>query len=109
MTCIPSTSTQRSSQAVEEDSEMIFARLLRSIEKKHLEVKEMIRGEERKALGQTKKLLERLNQQITEHRREEAVLEKLSNTNDHVYFLQVNDSESHIQRKKYKTTRQQKT
>ncbi|KAI7809956.1 putative tripartite motif-containing protein 16-like [Triplophysa rosa] len=79
---------KRSSQAVEEDSEKIFVRLLRSVEKKHSEVKEMIRGEERKALGQTEKLLERLNQQITEHRREEAVLEKLSNTDDHVYFLQ---------------------
>lgn len=81
--------TQRSSQAVEDDSEKIFVRLLRSIEKKHSEVKETIRGEERKALGQTEKLLDRLNQQITEHRRGEAELEKISNTDDHVYFLQV--------------------
>nr|XP_055057346.1 tripartite motif-containing protein 16 [Misgurnus anguillicaudatus] len=79
---------KRSSQAVEEDSEKIFTRLLRSIERKHSEAKEMIRGEERTALGQTEKLLERLNQQITEHRRGEAELEMLSNTEDHLHFLQ---------------------
>lgn len=74
---------------VEDDSEKIFTRLQRSVERKHLEVKELIRGEERTALGQTEKLLERLNQQIVEHRRGEAELEALSNTEDHIYFLQV--------------------
>lgn len=74
---------------VEDDSEKIFTRLQRSVERKHLEVKELIRGEERTALGQTEKLLERLNQQIVEHRRGEAELEALSNTEDHIHFLQV--------------------
>ncbi|XP_043120659.1 tripartite motif-containing protein 16 isoform X2 [Puntigrus tetrazona] len=79
---------KRSAQAVEEDSEKIFTRLQRSVERKHLEVKELIRGEERTALGQTEKLLERLNQQIVEQRRGEAELEALSNTEDHIHFLQ---------------------
>ncbi|KAF4117790.1 hypothetical protein G5714_002343 [Onychostoma macrolepis] len=79
---------KRSTQAVEDDSEKIFTRLQRSIDRKHLEVKELIRGEERIALGQTEKLLERLNQQIVEHRRGEADLEMLSNTEDHINFLQ---------------------
>ncbi|XP_026135031.1 E3 ubiquitin/ISG15 ligase TRIM25-like isoform X1 [Carassius auratus] len=79
---------KRSAQAVEDDSEKIFTRLLRSVERKHLEVKELIRGEERTALEQTEKLLERLNQQIVEHRRGEAELEALSNTEDHIHFLQ---------------------
>ncbi|XP_051557657.1 tripartite motif-containing protein 16 isoform X1 [Myxocyprinus asiaticus] len=79
---------KRSAQVVEDDSEKIFTRLLRSIERKHTEVKELIRGEERTALGQTEKLLEQLNQQITEHKRGEAELEMLSNTEDHINFLQ---------------------
>uniref|UniRef100_A0A8C2JN84 FinTRIM family, member 87 n=1 Tax=Cyprinus carpio TaxID=7962 RepID=A0A8C2JN84_CYPCA len=79
---------KRSAQVVEDDSEKIFTRLLRAVERKHLEVKELIRGEERTALGQTEKLLERLNQQIVEHRRGEAELEVLSNTEDHIHFLQ---------------------
>lgn len=80
---------QRSAQAFEEDGEKIFIRLLRCIERKHSEVKEQIRCEERTALSQTEKLLERLNQQIVEHRRGEAELEALSNTEDHIQFLQV--------------------
>lgn len=80
---------QRSAQAFEEDSEKIFIRLLRCIERKNSEVKEQIRCEERTALSQTEKLLERLNQQIVEHRRGEAELEALSNTEDHIHFLQV--------------------
>ncbi|XP_059357147.1 tripartite motif-containing protein 16-like [Carassius carassius] len=79
---------KRSAQAVEDSSEKIFTRLLRSVERKHLEVKELIRSEERIALGQTEKLLERLNQQIVKHRRGEAELEALSNTEDHIHFLQ---------------------
>ncbi|XP_073704167.1 tripartite motif-containing protein 16-like [Garra rufa] len=79
---------KRSAQSVEDDSEKIFTRLLRAVERKHLEVKELIRAEERTALSQTEKLLERLNQQIVEHRRGEAELEALSNTEDHIHFLQ---------------------
>ncbi|XP_067220347.1 tripartite motif-containing protein 16 [Chanodichthys erythropterus] len=79
---------KRSAQAFEEDSEKIFIRLLRCVERKHSEVKEQIRCEERTALSQTEKLLERLNQQIVEHRRGEAELEALSNTEDHIQFLQ---------------------
>ncbi|CAM4587325.1 unnamed protein product [Leuciscus chuanchicus] len=79
---------KRSAQAFEEDSEKIFIRLLRIVERKHSEVKEQIRGEERTALSQTEKLLERLSQQIVEQRRGEAELEALSNTEDHIHFLQ---------------------
>ncbi|XP_073787172.1 tripartite motif-containing protein 16 isoform X1 [Danio rerio] len=79
---------KRSAQAVEEDTEKIFTRLQRTTERKHSEVKELIRGEERTALGQTEKLLERLNQQIVEQRRGEAELEALANTEDHIHFLQ---------------------
>lgn len=85
--CFP---PQRSAQAVEEDSEKICTKLLRSIERKHVEVKELLRAEERAALAQAEVLLERLDQQTEDTRRTEAELELLSRTDDHIHFLLVN-------------------
>ncbi|XP_072525457.1 E3 ubiquitin/ISG15 ligase TRIM25 isoform X2 [Salminus brasiliensis] len=79
---------KRSAQAVEEDSERICAKLIRSIERRHGEVKELVRAEERAALAQAEGLLECLEQQIEDHRRRENELEQLSHTEDHIHFLQ---------------------
>lgn len=65
-------------------------KLLRSIERKHSEVKELLRAEERAALAQAEGLLERLDQETEETRRKEAELELLSHTDDHIHFLLVN-------------------
>ncbi|TRY55777.1 hypothetical protein DNTS_025633 [Danionella cerebrum] len=80
---------KRSTQTVQEDSDKVFLRLQRISERKHAELREMMRGEENTALAQTEKLLEKLNQQILEQRRGEAELEALASTRDHVHFLQV--------------------
>lgn len=81
---------QRSVQAVEEDSEKICIKLLRSIERRHGEVKELLRAEERAALAQAEGLLEYLEQQTEDTMRKEAELELLSHTDDHIHFLLVN-------------------
>ncbi|KAF7692407.1 hypothetical protein HF521_010017 [Silurus meridionalis] len=78
---------KRSAQAVEEDSEKICTKLLRSIERKHGEVKELLRAEERAALAQAEGLLESLDQQAEDTKRKEAELELLSGTDDHIHFL----------------------
>lgn len=65
-------------------------KLLRSIERKHSEVKELLRAEERAALAQAEGLLECLDQETEETRRKEAELELLSHTDDHIHFLLVN-------------------
>ncbi|KAG7319908.1 hypothetical protein KOW79_017051 [Hemibagrus wyckioides] len=78
---------KRSAQAVEEDSEKICTKLLRSIERRHTEVKELLRAEERAALAQAEGLLEHLDQQTEDTRRKEAELELLSHTDDHIHFL----------------------
>ena len=72
-----------------DESERIFSRLIRSIEKQGLEVKELIRGRERAAVSQAAELLEKLQREIVELRRNEAELEKLCRSDDHVHFLQV--------------------
>ncbi|KAG9334006.1 hypothetical protein JZ751_009322, partial [Albula glossodonta] len=81
-------SLARSAQAAVEDSERIFTELIRSIERRRSEVKELIRDQEKAAVSEAEGLLERLEQEIAELRRRDAELEQLSHTEDHIYFLQ---------------------
>ncbi|XP_035271067.1 tripartite motif-containing protein 16-like [Anguilla anguilla] len=81
-------SLKRSAQAAVEDSERIFTELIRSIERRRSEVKELIRDQEKAAVSRTEALLERLEQEIAELRRRDAELEQLSHTEDHIHFLQ---------------------
>lgn len=72
-----------------EESERIFSKLIRSIEKQSGEVKEMIKSQERLVVGQAEEMLEKIQRELAEHRRSEAELERLSRTEDHIHFLQV--------------------
>ncbi|KAG9332000.1 hypothetical protein JZ751_016276, partial [Albula glossodonta] len=81
-------SYKRSAQAAVEDSERIFTELIRSIERRRSEVKELIRDQEKAAVSRAEGLLERLEQEIAELRRRDAELEQLSHTEDHIHFLQ---------------------
>lgn len=80
---------QHSTEAAVEESERIFSKLIRSIEKQSCEVKEVIRVQERAAVSQAEELLEKIQREIVELRRTDAELEKLCRTEDHGYFLQV--------------------
>ncbi|KAJ8271281.1 hypothetical protein COCON_G00101400, partial [Conger conger] len=77
-----------SAQTAVEDSERIFTELIRSIERRRSEVKELIRDQEKAEVSRAEGLLERLEQEIAELRRREAELEQLSHTEDHIHFLQ---------------------
>ncbi|XP_035271045.1 tripartite motif-containing protein 16-like isoform X10 [Anguilla anguilla] len=81
-------SLKRSAQAAVEDSERIFTDLIRSIERRRSEVKELIRDQKKAAVSRTEGLLEQLEQEIAELRRRDAELEQLSHTEDHIHFLQ---------------------
>lgn len=72
-----------------EESERIYTKIIRSIEKQSGEVKEMIKSQERLVISQAEEMLERIQRDMAEHRRTEAELEKLSHTEDHIHFLQV--------------------
>ncbi|XP_036373558.1 tripartite motif-containing protein 16-like protein [Megalops cyprinoides] len=80
-------SLTRSAQAAVEDSERIFTELIHSIERRRSEVKVLIRVQEKAAVNRAKRLLERLEQEIVELRRD-AELEQLSHTEDHIHSLQ---------------------
>ncbi|XP_035271017.1 tripartite motif-containing protein 16-like isoform X1 [Anguilla anguilla] len=81
-------SLKRSAQAAVEDSERIFTDLIRSIERRRSEVKELIRDQEKAEVSRAEGLLERLEQEIAELRRRDAELEQFSHTEDHIQFLQ---------------------
>ncbi|XP_051944252.1 E3 ubiquitin/ISG15 ligase TRIM25-like isoform X3 [Hippocampus zosterae] len=79
---------KHATEAAEEESDRVFSKLLRAIEKQRCDVKEAIRGRERAALAQTEQLLEKLERETAEVRRSEAELEKLCRSDDHLHFLQ---------------------
>ncbi|XP_055778155.1 tripartite motif-containing protein 16-like isoform X2 [Salvelinus fontinalis] len=89
-------SFKSSAQAAVEDSNQIFAELIRSIERRRSEVKELIRAQEKAQVSQAEGLLEQLKQEIAELRKRSTELEQLSHTEDHIHFLQSYQSLSSI-------------
>ncbi|XP_062391968.1 E3 ubiquitin/ISG15 ligase TRIM25-like [Sardina pilchardus] len=76
-----------SAQTAVEDSERIFTEMIRSIERRRSEVKQLIRGQEKAEVGRAEGLLKRMEQEIAELKRRDAELEQLSHTQDHIHFL----------------------
>ena len=70
-----------------EDSEKTFTELIRLIEKRSSEVKQQIRSQQKTEVSRAKDLEEELQQEITELRRKDTELEKLSHTEDHLHCL----------------------
>uniref|UniRef100_A0A674B7X0 FinTRIM family, member 67 n=1 Tax=Salmo trutta TaxID=8032 RepID=A0A674B7X0_SALTR len=89
-------SFKRSAQAAVEDSDQIFTELIRSIERRSSEVKELIRAQEKAQVSQAEGLLEQLKQEIAELRKRSTELEQLSHTEDHIHFLHSYQSLSSI-------------
>ena len=72
-----------------DDSERIFTEMIRSIERRRSEVKELIRAQEKAEVSRAEGLLKRLEQEIAELKRRDAELEQLSHTEDDIHFLKV--------------------
>uniref|UniRef100_A0A4W5QW43 FinTRIM family, member 67 n=1 Tax=Hucho hucho TaxID=62062 RepID=A0A4W5QW43_9TELE len=89
-------SLKRSAQEAVKDSDEIFTELIRSIERRRSEVKELIRAQEKAQVSQAEGLLEQLKQEIAELRKRSTELEQLSHTEDHIHFLQSYQSLSMI-------------
>ncbi|XP_041955960.1 tripartite motif-containing protein 16-like isoform X1 [Alosa sapidissima] len=77
-----------SAQTAVEDSERTFTEMIRSIERRRSEVKELIRAQEKAEVSRTEGLVMQLEQEIAELKRRDADLEQLSHTEDHIHFLQ---------------------
>lgn len=80
---------QTAGDAAAEQNEKAHAELVLLADRRHSAVEEMIRVQERAAVSRTEALLERLVKQISELRKGEDQLKQLSLTEDHIYFLQV--------------------
>ncbi|XP_043082540.1 E3 ubiquitin/ISG15 ligase TRIM25-like isoform X2 [Puntigrus tetrazona] len=76
-------SYKRSAQTAVEDSERIFSELIRSIEKRRSEAKQLFRDQERAAVKQAEEQLERLKKEINDLKKKDAELKQLSETQDH--------------------------
>ncbi|XP_039636449.1 tripartite motif-containing protein 16-like [Perca fluviatilis] len=70
-----------------EDSEKIFTELIRLLEKRSSDVKQQVRSQQKREVSGVKELQEKLEQEITELKRKDAELKKLSHTEDHNQFL----------------------
>ncbi|MGH0144138.1 UNVERIFIED_CONTAM: hypothetical protein FKN15_002103 [Acipenser sinensis] len=82
------TGKQSSAQKEIKTSERIFTELIRSIEKIHTEVIELIGANKKAAVNQAEGRMKKLEQEIAELRRRNAELKELSETEDHIHFLQ---------------------
>ncbi|KAK6316292.1 hypothetical protein J4Q44_G00138160 [Coregonus suidteri] len=85
-------SLKHSAKAAVDDSESIFTELIRSMERRCSEVKELIRTQEKAEVSRAEGLLEQLEQEIAKLRRRGDELEQLSHTEDHIHFLQSDRS-----------------
>ncbi|XP_073333610.1 tripartite motif-containing protein 16-like [Pagrus major] len=70
-----------------EHSEKIFTELIRLMEKRRSDVKQQVRSQQETEVSRVKELQEKLEQEITELKRKDAELKKLSHTEDHTQFL----------------------
>uniref|UniRef100_A0A671SE45 Tripartite motif-containing protein 16-like n=1 Tax=Sinocyclocheilus anshuiensis TaxID=1608454 RepID=A0A671SE45_9TELE len=78
----------RFAQTAVEDSERIFTEIIRSIEKRRSEVKQLIRDQERAAVSRAEARVEELEQEINDLKRRDTELKQFSEAQDHVHFLQ---------------------
>uniref|UniRef100_A0A3P8U4E9 E3 ubiquitin/ISG15 ligase TRIM25-like n=1 Tax=Amphiprion percula TaxID=161767 RepID=A0A3P8U4E9_AMPPE len=78
------------------DSERIFKDLICLIEKKSSEVKQKIRSQQKTDESRVTEVQEKMQQEISELRRKDTELEKLSSTEDHLHFLSSYSSWSHL-------------
>ncbi|KAM8734578.1 tripartite motif-containing protein 16-like [Acanthopagrus schlegelii] len=70
-----------------EHSEKIFTQLIRLMEERRSDVKQQVRSQQETEVSRVKELQEKLEQEITELKRKDAELKKLSHTEDPNQFL----------------------
>ncbi|XP_059193076.1 tripartite motif-containing protein 16-like [Centropristis striata] len=77
----------RSADKTVEDGEKMFTELIRLLEERSSEVKQQVRSQQETEVSRVKELEEKLQQEISELKRKDAELMKLSHTEDHNQFL----------------------
>ncbi|XP_034545188.1 tripartite motif-containing protein 16-like protein [Notolabrus celidotus] len=70
-----------------EYSEKMFTEMIRLMEKRRSDVKQRVRSQQETEVSRARELQEKLEQEITELKKRDAELQKLSHTEDHNQFL----------------------
>ncbi|XP_068582305.1 tripartite motif-containing protein 16-like [Cebidichthys violaceus] len=78
------------------DNEKIFTELIRLMEERSSDVKQQVRSQQRTEVSRVKEFQEKLEQEITELKRNDTELKKLSHTEDHNQFLQNFSSPTYL-------------
>ncbi|RXM32948.1 E3 ubiquitin-protein ligase TRIM39 [Acipenser ruthenus] len=81
-------SLKLSAQKERAESEQVLSELIRSVERIRTEVGELIEAKEKAAVSRANEQREQLEQEIQELRKRKAEMEQLSETKDHIHFLQ---------------------
>ncbi|KAM9853399.1 E3 ubiquitin/ISG15 ligase TRIM25-like [Aulostomus maculatus] len=81
-----------------EDSEKIFTELVRLVVKRGSDVKQQIRTQQTSEVKRVRELQVKLEKEITELKKSDSELQRLSNTLDHIQFLQIYPSLSQVGR-----------
>ncbi|XP_028450167.1 tripartite motif-containing protein 16-like [Perca flavescens] len=77
----------RSADKAVKDSGKIFIELIRLMEKRSSDVKQKVKFQQKSEVSRVKELQEKLEQEITELKRKDAEMKKISHTEDHTQFL----------------------
>ncbi|XP_028657183.2 tripartite motif-containing protein 16-like isoform X1 [Erpetoichthys calabaricus] len=72
-----------------DENDKSFADLIRCIEEAHKKLKEKIREQEKREIEKAEGVMEQLEKEIKELKRRDAELKGLSETKDHIHFLQT--------------------
>ncbi|XP_031726616.1 tripartite motif-containing protein 16-like [Anarrhichthys ocellatus] len=78
------------------DNRKTFTELIHLMEKRSSDVKQQVRSQQRTEVSRVKELQEKLEQEISELKRNDTELQQLSHTEDHNQFLQNDSSLSHL-------------
>ncbi|KAM9354079.1 tripartite motif-containing protein 16-like [Pholidichthys leucotaenia] len=77
----------RSADKTVEDSQKMFTKLIRLIQKRISDVKQQVRSQQKNEVSRLKDIQKKMKKEITELKRKDAELEWLSHTGDHSQFL----------------------
>uniref|UniRef100_A0A8C9S9E7 Tripartite motif-containing protein 16-like n=1 Tax=Scleropages formosus TaxID=113540 RepID=A0A8C9S9E7_SCLFO len=72
-----------------EDTESIFGEMMRSVERRRSEVRDLIGAQEKAAIHRAEGLQKQAEQEIAELKRRRSELEQILHSGDHIHFLQV--------------------
>ncbi|XP_051944250.1 E3 ubiquitin-protein ligase TRIM47-like isoform X2 [Hippocampus zosterae] len=81
-------SLNHSARLAAETSDSVFSDLVRCVELKRFEVRELIKAQQKQVVSQAQHLLETIHKEVAEQKRREAELDRLALADDHLQFLQ---------------------